>query len=707
MVAEDQIILVVDDDRTARFLATQALEPFGFRVEIAETGARALALMSRMSPDVALLDLDVPGVDGFELCRRLRQTTGGRDIPIIMMSGMEDPEAVEKSFRVGATDFVEKPINWIALAHRIRYMVEAGVASKALRRSERKLSNAQRIARLAWWEWDIVNNRLSASEEFYKTLGIPESEFEGSYDAFVRCMHPEDRAKVGALVDETLSGGGEFSIDYRVIRPDGSERIVHQRAMVEVNDVGAPVRVSGIFQDITERIKVEREVKLLVYYDSITGLPNRKLFNERFNLVIEQAKRHNRRLALLFLDLDRFKRVNETFGLASGDELIRQVARRLTASVRKTDSVTRSSPNDQEPTVARLGGDEFMILLSEVEDVPQVARIAERLVEAVHQPVTLQGHEIVPAASIGTALYPHDGKEPDELLRNANAAMHHAKQGGGNRYQFYSEEMNRSMLERLILENAMHRALVNGEFVVYYQPQIAIATQQVVGAEALIRWQHPEKGLVPPVQFIPLAEESGLIVPMGEWVLRTVCTQARRWREQGFPPVRVGVNVSGRQFSEKDFVRSLASVIMETRADARWLEIELTESMIMSDAEASRQSLLRLKEIGVRLSVDDFGTGYSSLSYLRRFPLDTIKIDRSFLSGVPDDADQTAITKAIIALARNLNLNIIAEGVETWNQFEFLREQRCDEAQGYLFSKPVPEEEFLVYLQQGRVIPES
>ncbi len=698
-------VLVVDDDRTTRFLATQALEQSGFHVEVAESGARALAVMSRLSPDVALLDLDLPGVDGYELCARLRRSSGGRDIPIVVMSGMDDIEAVQKSFRVGATDFVEKPVNWIALSHRIRYMLQAGSAARALRRSERKLSNAQRIARLAWWEWDIVANKLGASEEFYKTLGISEETFEGTYDAFVRCMHADDRPQVCARVDETLAEGGEFSIDYRVVRPDGSERIVHQRAVVEVNDVGAPVRVSGIFQDITERIKVEREVRQLVYYDSVTGLPNRKLFNERFNLVIEQARRHERGLALLFLDLDRFKRVNETFGLAAGDELIRSVARRLLESVRKTDSVTRTIPEDRAPTVARLGGDEFMILIAEVEDVPHVARVAERLVQAVRRPVSLEGHDIVPAASIGIALYPHDGTEPDQLLRNANAAMHHAKEGGGNRYQFYSEEMNRSMLERLILENALHRALLNGEFVVYYQPQIDVRTHRLVGAEALIRWRHPERGLVPPMQFIPLAEESGLIVPMGEWVLRTVCNQSRVWRELGLPSIRVGVNVSGRQFAEKDFVRTLSSVLSETHSDPAYLELELTESMIMSDAEASRRSLLQLKEIGVRLSVDDFGTGYSSLSYLRRFPLDTLKIDRSFLAGIPGDSDQIAITKAIIALARSLSLKIVAEGVETKNQLDFLREQDCDEAQGYLFSKPVPEVEFLEILKTGSVWP--
>ena len=445
------------------------------------------------------------------------------------------------------------------------------------------------------------------------------------------------------------------------------------------------------------RTQAEERVHHLAHYDELTGLPNRSMFNQRLSHALVQAKRHDRPLAVLFIDLDRFKNINDTLGHEAGDRVLKEVADRLRGCLRESD------------TVGRLGGDEFVVLIEELLQPVHVAAVAQRILAAVAQkilaavakPFIVDAHEFHLTASIGISTYPEDSADMQSLLKNADIAMYRAKEQGKNNFQFYSAQMNVHTLERLALESNLRRALERNEFLLHYQPKVDIGSGSITGMEALVRWQQPGKVLIPPAQFIPLAEETGLIVPIGAWVLKTACARNKSWQEQGLPPLRVAVNLSARQFAHETLLQDVARALNESGLDPTALELEITESMVMHNPEHAVKLLNKLKAMGIQLSIDDFGTGYSSLSYLKRFPLDSVKIDRSFIKDLPGDSDDAAITRAIIAMAHSLRLKVIAEGVETEQQLSFLREHGCDEMQGYYFSKPLPETEFFQLLQHG------
>ena len=441
------------------------------------------------------------------------------------------------------------------------------------------------------------------------------------------------------------------------------------------------VNYIGIFSDISERKEHEERVRHLAHHDFLTDLPNRMLLNDRLAQSIARAQRAGKQLAIMFLDLDRFKNVNDSLGHSVGDELLREVGRRLKACVRASD------------TVSRLGGDEFVVLIPEVSDLADVAVAAQKILDTVGRPYSIGGHELVSTPSVGVSVYPSDGQDVETLLRNADAAMYHAKELGRNNYQFFTQDMNARATERLSLERSLRRALERAELRLYYQPQFEVASGRIVGLEALIRWEHPELGLVSPARFMPFAEETGLILPIGEWVLQEACRTNRAWQASGLPAVRVAVNISALQFRQANFLETVQRALADSGLDPRYLELEVTESVIMHDAERVTQSLSQLKAMGLELAIDDFGTGYSSLSYLKRFPIDRLKIDRSFVHDITEDRDDAAITSAIIALTRTLGIKSIAEGVETREQLEFLRAHGCDEVQGYLLSMPLPPEE--------------
>lgn len=426
------------------------------------------------------------------------------------------------------------------------------------------------------------------------------------------------------------------------------------------------------------------------YHDPLTGLPNRILFNDRLALALVQAQPNQDMLAVLFLDLDRFKIVNDMLGHAVGDRVLKEVAGRIKECLQKSD------------TIARLGGDEFTILLPRISHEEDAAKVAQKIIQAFQLPWMLGNQEFHITVSVGIALYPNDGDDAESLLKHADTAMCRAKDQGRNNYQLYTPAMNAKIMERLTMENSLRYALKRNEFTVFYQPQVNTASGQITGMEALVRWLHPDRGLVGPVEFIPLAEDTGLIIPIGEWVLHTACAQNKAWQESGLQPVRVTVNISACQFQQQNLVNTVAQALKQTGLDPQWLELEITESALMQDLDFTIKVLQDLRDMGVRISVDDFGTGYSSLNYLKRFPIHTLKIDRSFVRDITDNPEDAAIVSAIIVLAHNLNLNLIAEGVETPDQLAFLKHCRCCEMQGYLFSKPLPAGEFEKLLRHGK-----
>jgi diguanylate cyclase (GGDEF)-like protein/PAS domain S-box-containing protein len=689
------IALIVDDDAMMRLLIRQTLERVGFVCRETGSGEDALHALAQTPVDIVLLDVVMPGMDGYAVCERLRQMPSSSTVPVVMLTGLDDNDSIDRAYEVGATDFISKPITWGVLGHRVRYVLRASRAFRDLAKHQASLESAQRLAHLGSWEWELQTNQTSWSAETYRILGLEPDAVEASVDRFLQSVHGEDRGWVKEALADLVRTGEFAGRVVRLVRPDGSVRHAQLQGRGSLDTAGTITRVAGTIQDVTELKEAEQRIRYLAYFDRHTGLPNRQFFVERLTQALANARRHHRQLGVLSLDLDQFKRINDTLGHACGNELLVEVARRLTAALRQGDLVSSAEAGlESAEGVARLDGDEFSLLISELAHYHDAAKVARRLLEELRKPIRAGGQEVFVTASIGMALYPLDGEDADSLMKNAGAAMHFAKEQGRDNYQFYSRAMNATALEKLSMESQLRKALEREEFLLHFQPKIRASTGRIVGLEALIRWKHPELGIVPPSQFIPVAEESGLIVPIGDWVLRAACAQNQAWREGGYPPVHVAVNIAMPHFRHGNLVASIAEALQRTRLDPSLLEIELTESMLMQSVEVTLETLHRLRDMGVRLAIDDFGTGYSSLSYLKRFPLHTLKIDRSFVKDLPRDAEDVAITKAIIAMAHSLRLAVVAEGVETPEQLAFLQQHGCDEVQGFLFSRPVSADDF-------------
>ena len=687
------VVLVVDDDMAVRLLMCESLEQAGMIVKDAENGIEALSVFKRVQPDIVMLDVKMPKMDGFTACSMLRKLPGGEDVSIVMVTGLDDVKSIQRAYDVGATDFITKPVNWPILNHRVRYLLRAREAFRALRRSEAKLTQAQRIARLGNWEWNIVDNKLYWSDEIYRIFGLEPQTFGRTHEAFLKSVHPEDREYVENAINKALHENKQYNIDHRIILPDKTERTVHEQAHVIFDETVKPIKMHGIVQDITEHKKAEAKIQFLAYYDVLTSLPNRHLFKEHSIQAIRMAQRYGTKVAIIYIDLDHFKRINDTLGHNVGDKLLQKISENMMIVIRSSDSFARTDNGSLPATsLSRLGGDEFAILIPGLTEIKHAALVAKRIIKCLGLPVKVASQELYVTGSIGIAVHPDDGEDIDTLLKNADAAMYHAKDAGRNNFQFYAKHMNELTLSRLNMEADLKKALERNELILYYQPQVEAATSTIVGVEALLRWEHPERGLVFPNEFIFIAEETGLIIPIGEWVLLTACAQMAVWHNSGFNELRMGVNLSSNQFRQGDIVKSIKNILATTGLDPQYLELELTESIIMQDVEKTITTLRELKGMGCHLSIDDFGTGYSSMSYLKRFPLDTLKIDRSFIKDIMTDPNDAAITKATIGLAKGLGLTTIAEGVETKEQLIFLCKQGCDQIQGYFISRPVPAE---------------
>ena len=694
------VALIVDDDSMMRLLIRQTLEKVGFLCHEAKNGNEALSAFAAHHPDIILLDVMMPELDGYAACETLRTLPGGGMVPIIMLTGLDDNESIDRAYSLGATDFISKPINWGILGHRVRYVLRASRALQDVAKHQASLENAQRIARVGGWEWSLQHDDHYWSAETYRILGVDAQCVQPSLDVFLQQVHEEDRQSLSESLKDLVKVGQFAPRTIRVVRPDGNLRYVQLQAMGTVDAAGTVSRLSGTIQDVTELKEAEEQIRFLAHYDGATGLPNRKFFMEELGRALATAKRHHRQLCVLTLDLDQFKRINDTLGHGVGNKVLLSAAQRVVETLRDYDTV---SAGNQRGTgsdgVARLDGDEFCVLLTDLHHYHDAAKVAHRLLTELRRPFEWDDQEVFVTASIGMALYPLDGDDADALMRNAGAAMHFAKSQGRDNYQFYSRAMNATALEKLSMESQLRRAIERGEFLLHYQPKISAAARRVVGVEALIRWKHPELGMVPPSQFIPLAEETGLIVPIGEWVLHTACEQNKQWQRDGKAGLHVAVNIASPHFKQ-GLVESIRSALDKSNMHPGLLEVELTESMLMQGVEANLATLHEIKDMGVRLAIDDFGTGYSSLSYLKRFPLNALKIDRSFVKDLPRDPEDAAITKAIIAMAHSLRLQVVAKGVETAEQLAFLQQQGCDILQGFYFSKPVPGEDIPALLHK-------
>ncbi len=693
-------ILLVDDDATIRVIAQDHLEAAGFQVVTASRGGQVLTRFVEERPDLLLLDLQMPELDGLSICEQVRSRSEGEHVPIVVMTSLDDVEWVRRAYEAGATDFVTKPVDWLVVTERLRYMLRAVALHRELRRREARLERIQRIAHLGSWEFDLEAGALHASSEVRLLYGLETSSETLSPQALLDRIHAEDRPEVQHAVGRSLRKGAPLAIDHRVVLPDGETRVVRAQGEACLGEGGRVVELAGTAQDVTEQKRVEERIRFLAYHDSLTQLPNRRLFSELLRQSLAQARRRGRRLAVLFLDLDHLKRINDSLGHSVGDELLQRVADRLRSCTREEDMVSRVPTRDASPTISRFGGDEFLVVLNEINVSEDAGRVAGRILEVLCRPFAVKGHELVVGASIGIAIHPSDGTDVETLLSSADAAMYHAKDSGRNNYQFYEQSMNEAALRRLQLEGELRKAIEGDQLHVHYQPKLELGSARISGAEALLRWTHPRLGRVSPGEFVPVAEQGGLIHSIGRFVMRAACAQAKAWLDHGVGPVRVSVNLSAHQFAGDGIVDTVRSVLEETGLPPRWLELEITESVLMENEQLAVGALKELRQEGIRVSLDDFGTGYSSLSYLKRFPVDTVKIDRSFVRDITTEPEDAAIIGASISIARALDMKVIAEGVETPEQRQFLQERGCDEIQGYLYSPPVDAESLAELLRR-------
>ncbi|NWG75930.1 MAG: EAL domain-containing protein [Rubrivivax sp.] len=696
--AQPPKVLLADDDEVNLMLTAAALRERGFAITEASSGQQALDRLARWTPDVIVLDALMPGMDGFQTCEKLRALPGFEHMPVLMLTGLDDEASITRAYRVGATDFFVKSTQWSLLAGRLRYLLRASRMRLELERSRARLGRAQDLARMGSFDWrrdGAGPGTLVMSTEALRVFGLGPGDKLGLH-ALLRMVPGDERRSLVRLLRGVLAHSSVLATDVSVTLAGGRQRIIHVEAEPEYSEHGQGIGYTGIVQDVTDRRMAEDRIRHLANFDTLTGLPNRHQLIWRAERALQHARRMGHSVALLLIDLDRFKNINDTLGHTAGDELLMEVARRLRGCVRHSDQVMEGAVEAVGPAwhrkleaVGRLGGDEFVALLPEVGDEADAERVAQRILDAMREPVAVSGGEFVVTASIGIAMYPRDGQTVAELMRTSDVAMFSVKDQGRNAAAVYSPLLAGRGRERLELESALHKAIERDELVLHYQPKVDVRAARVVGVEALMRWQRGAT-LVPPADFIPLAEETGLIVPMSEWLLREAARQARAWQVGFGFETTIAVNMPTRIFERSDLVERIHDAVATYGIAASSLLLEITENNLMKNLQDVMPSLHRLTEIGVEVSVDDFGTGYSSLAYLGTLPISEVKIDKAFVRDLGITPKGSAVIAAIIALARSLGLRVIAEGVESLRQVDELHRLGCSLMQGYQFSRPVP-----------------
>ncbi|MDX8412718.1 MAG: EAL domain-containing protein [Mariprofundales bacterium] len=686
-------ILIVDDEARNRELLCDLLEDPSYKHLLADSGEAALQHLEQES-DVAvvLLDINLPGIDGFETLRQLRLLEGCSDIPVLLFTGAGlTSSMVAEGLKAGAVDFFGKPFNPEWVEAKVASFVKLYLSHKKLERELRLAASVFDYARDGLMIADTNHNILTVNQEFEKMTGYTRQDFNNEgLQKLQSNVHDDDfYQQLWLVVDQDGVWQGE--VNHRL----KSGGVIPQWLSVRsvTNQQGNVLNYIASLTDVGSHITDRQQLYFLAHYDALTELPNRKLFTEMLEQLLKNAKRRvndrsNHQLAVMFLDLDRFKIVNDTLGHDVGDVLLKEVAQRLKGCVRGTDMV------------GRIGGDEFVALISNVTSADTVAAIATKMISVLEEPIIHQQHEMRIGVSIGICMFPDDGNSTAELMRRADVAMYQVKEGGRNNYKFYAEHMQTSALRHMSLEKGLRKALENNEFTVYYQPFINANTGKPIGMEALLRWDSPDFGRVSPAEFIPVAESCGLIVDIGAWVLRWACLDNKQLQNEGFPSLTVAVNLSSRQFHDTSLLTLIDNVLEESGLSAANLELELTEGVIMQESESTADILQGIYDRKIQLSVDDFGTGYSSMSYLMRFKVDKLKVDQSFVRDLPNDKESGVVVQAMIGLAHNLSLTVIAEGVEEREQAVWLAEHDCDEIQGFYFAKPMPYDEFKAFLLQ-------
>ena len=682
LLTRKPLFFVVDDDAVTRLMLCRFLEKIGYLTMAMSDGAEAVAAFDEHLPDIVLMDAKMPSMNGFDACALMKGRPGGERVPVLMITGLNDDESVDRAYQAGAADFITKPIHWAILRNRVGYLLQHI-------ESERRLFLASSV-------YENTNEGIVVTD--------PDGHIQSVNPAFTRITGYGDQEVLGRNLRllksgrhdaafyrrfwESLTETGRWQGEFWNRRKDGT--IYPQWSNVNVirGPDGKPRNYVSVFSDLTVIKESEENLRYLLGHDTLTDLPNRHLFQERLSFALAEAKGLRRMVAILLLDLDRFKVINDTMGHDTGDRLLVQVGERLRSALEGLG------------ILGRMGGDEFGFIVPKLTHAEGAVQAAQAMLKALSVAFVIDGMDYFIGGSIGIGVYPLDGEDVKTLVKNADAAMYHAKEQGRNNFQFYRDTLNTTSMARMLMEGSLRNALDKGEFFLCYQPQMDLATGRLIGAEALIRWQHPLQGTISPGEFIPLAEETGLIIPMGLWALETACRQARSWQDQGFPPVRMAVNLSGIQFRQPDFTSQVTGVLEATGLETSRLELELTESIAMGDVEETFLKLNTLSDAEVKLAIDDFGTGFSSLSYLKRFPIDTLKIDQSFVRNCTTDPEDAAIIRTFIGLAHSLGLSVIAEGVETVEQLEFLKSHNCNEIQGYHYSRPLKTDDFADFMRR-------
>jgi diguanylate cyclase (GGDEF)-like protein/PAS domain S-box-containing protein len=688
-----RVLLVEDNAGDARLLREMFNEAGSRDIEVTHVGCigDAETHLAARPTDIVLLDLGLPDVQGLEAVRRAH--AAAPRVPLVVLTGLDDEALGAQALQEGAEDYLIKgQIETRGLVRALRYAIERKIMEGSLyAEKERAQATLNCIGdavictdlagditfvnvvaeKITGWSWTEANKR-------------PMAEVFHVIDATSRVTTP-NRMDLAVAQNHTVY----LPSNCILLRRDGSEIPIEDSASPIHDRDGTASGAVVVFRDVSAARAMAREIVHSAEHDFLTGLPNRMLLSDRVGQAIALAPRRDNKIAVLFLDLDGFKHVNDSLGHPIGDKLLQSVARRLVDCVRTSD------------TVSRQGGDEFVVLLSDAERWQDAAVTARRILRSVAEVHAFDRYDLHITTSIGISIYPDDGLDAETLIKNADTAMYHAKENGRQGYQFFTPAMNVRAVERQAIEEGLRRALKQQEFALHYQPKIDLKTGAITGAEALLRWTHPTRGPVPPAQFIPVAEDCGLILPIGAWVFREACRQARAWVDMGLPATAIAVNASAIEFRSENFLQNLFAIVGETGLDPKFLEIELTESVLMRHAESAASILRALRDKGVQVAIDDFGTGYSSLSYLRKFPVDALKIDQSFVRQISTEGEDTAIVSAVLSMAHSLGLRVVAEGVETAAEVRFLQAQHCDEAQGYYFSRPVPADEFAGLLRTG------